>query len=232
MIGAPGRYDPSVYADEPGGDDEVHWVRLRLREIGAESRIDYHGVRACDGATLPPPDEADGVIVGGSYHSVHDALPWQRETMAWLDRYRASGRPLLGICGGHQLIAHLSGALVGPVEGGPVAGSRGVTLTAAGRRHFLFTGFGDAPVFHFANFDHVPAAPAGATTLATGPGMPCVALDHGAGWYGVQFHPEATDSCLAASWKPLDPALMRGYRPLPEAPRLIRNFLTGTGLLG
>jgi GMP synthase-like glutamine amidotransferase len=232
MIGAPGRYDPSVYAGEPGGDDEVHWVRLRLREIGAEPRILYQGAKVCDGAALPPPTEVDGVIVGGSYHSVHDGLPWQHATLAWLDRYRTSGRPLLGICGGHQLIAHLSGAPVEPVAGGPIAGSFAVALTAAGRRHFLFEGFGDAPAFHFANFDHVAAAPQGAAILATGPHMPCTALDYGDGWYGVQFHPEATDSCLAASWKPIDPALMRGYRPLPEAPRLIRNFLTGTGLLG
>jgi GMP synthase-like glutamine amidotransferase len=231
MIGAPGRYDPTVYADEPGGDDEVHWVRLRLREIGVEAQVAYRGVRVCDGAALPPPEEADGVIVGGSYHSVHDDLPWQRETMAWLDCYRASGRPLLGICGGHQLVAHLSGASVEPVSGGPVAGSHNVTLTLAGRRHFLFAGFDAAPDFHFANFDHVAAPPNGATVLAMAPNMPCVAIDHGGGWYGVQFHPEATDSCLAVSWKPNDPALMRGYRPLPEAPRLIRNFLTGTGLV-
>ncbi len=159
-------------------------------------------------------------------------FPGSIETMAWLERYRTSGRPLLGICGGHQLIARLSGASVEPVADGPIAGSLEVTLTAAGRRHFLFEGFGDAPVFHFANFNHVAAAPQNAAILATRPGMPCVALDHGGGWCGVQFHPEATDSCLAASWKPIDPALMRGYRPLPDAPRLIRNFLTGTGLLG
>jgi GMP synthase-like glutamine amidotransferase len=231
MIGAPGRYDPSVYAGEPGGDDEIHWVRLRLREIGADPRIAYCGVRVCDGAVLPPPDEADGVIVGGSYHSVHEGLSWQCETMAWLGRYRELGRPLLGICGGHQLIAHLSGALVEPIRAGPAAGSHAIALTGEGRRHFLFAGFADAPAFHFANFDHVAAPPVGAAVLATGPGMPCAAIDHGGGWYGVQFHPEATDSCLAASWKPADPALVHGYRPLPDAPRLILNFLRGTGLL-
>ena len=44
MLGAPGRYDPTLYAGQPGGDDEVHWFRLCLRGLALEDRIDVETV--------------------------------------------------------------------------------------------------------------------------------------------------------------------------------------------
>ena len=58
-----------------------------------------------------------GVIVFGSAASVHDDAPWQRELNAWLlPRLQSdAGPPVLGLCYGHQLIAHLLGGEVGRV---------------------------------------------------------------------------------------------------------------------
>lgn len=225
MIGEPGRYDPAIFADQPGGDDEAHWFRLCLRNLSMADRFDFDGVRVCNAEPLPPPELADIVILGGSYHSVHDARPWQRTTVDWLKAYRAGGRPLLAICGGHQLIAHMGGAAVAPLRGPAAAASLPVRLTDAGRSHFLFAGFTDGQAFHFANIEHVADSPAGAAVLAEADRMPCAALDHGGGWYSVQFHPEATHDCLTASWRSESPPVATDYRPLPEAIRLIGNFL-------
>ena len=58
-----------------------------------------------------------GVVVFGSAASVHDGAPWQRELNAWLlPRLQSdAGTPVLGLCYGHQLIAHLLGGEVGRV---------------------------------------------------------------------------------------------------------------------
>ena len=58
--------------------------------------------------------DADGVVLMGSSASVHDDLPWMAEISAWL-RPVIDGIvpiPVLGLCFGHQLIAHLAGGLV------------------------------------------------------------------------------------------------------------------------
>ncbi len=231
MIGQPGRYDPAVYDEVPGGDDEAHWVFLQLRALGIADRLQYHGVFVCRGEALPEPGEADAVILGGSYHSVHDNLDWQHATRRWLTGYRATGRPLLAICGGHQMVSDAEGAPVEPIPTGWMAGTLPVHLTAAGQAHFLFRGYDPRPEFHFANQEHVAALPKGAKVLATRPELPCAALDHGGNWFSVQFHPEAAHQMMAASWRHSHPEYAENYRPLPNGKQLLLNFLEGTGVL-
>lgn len=231
MIGQPGRYDASIYEGLPGGDDEVHWVFLQLRALGLADKIEYHGVFVCRGEALPAADEADAVILGGSYHSVHDNLDWQHATRDWLREYRAYGGPLLGICGGHQMISELAGAPVRHIPTGQLAATLPVTLTEAGRGHFLFAGYEDTPEFHFANEEHVAALPHDSTILATRPELPCAALDHGGNWYSTQFHPEATADSMIVSWKPTHPEFSTNYHPLENGSLLLKNFLEGTGIV-
>jgi GMP synthase-like glutamine amidotransferase len=231
MIGQPGRYDASIYSQLPGGDNEVHWFFLQLRALGLADKIEYHGVFVCRGEALPAADEADAVILGGSYHSVHDDLAWQHATRDWLREYRSVGGPLLGICGGHQMIADIEGAPVDYIAGGEMAGTMPVSLTVAGRAHFLFAGYPSEPEFHFANEEHVTALPAGATILGTRPELPCAALDHGGNWLSTQFHPEATAESMATSWRPTRPEFMKNYRPLKNGNLILKNFLEGTGVV-
>jgi GMP synthase-like glutamine amidotransferase len=106
-----------------------------------------------------------------------------------------------------------------------------VERTEAGRDHFLFDGFAEDDAFHWGNYDRVEVPPPGATVLATRPGLPAAALDHGGGWYSVQFHPEATADLFGAVWGKLDPAKAANYRLLPGTERMLRNFLVGTGVV-
>ncbi|RED45115.1 type 1 glutamine amidotransferase [Aestuariispira insulae] len=231
QIAEPGRYPDHRYADAPGGDNEVHWVSLKLDEAGVLNHIDYDGLHACRGDGLPGPEDADGVILGGSYHSVHEKRPFQLSLLDWLDNWWDSGKPLMGICGGHQLMAVSRGGDVIPVEGGPMAASLPVDITDAGRDHYLFDGLGAAPEFHFGNYEQVAAPVDDAVVLATRPEMAAMALDYGHHRLSVQFHPEADCQVFAGAWSDNHPEYVANYHELPDAPKMLRNFLKGSGLI-
>ena len=65
---------------------------------------------------LPDAAEPSGIVVTGSPALVTDREPWSERTAAWLRQVVEAGTPLLGICYGHQLLAH---ALGGRVEQSP-----------------------------------------------------------------------------------------------------------------
>ncbi len=231
QMGAPGRYDPAVFANQPGGDNEIHWFERMLADLKLSDRIEFEGRRICYGEPLPDPAEADAVVIGGSFHSVHDKLPWQADLKDWLTalRRKKDGPPVFGICGGHQMMAVVHGAPVEMLEDGARVGTFPISLTDAGRLSPLFDGI--VPRFHFGNEEHVPVVPAGAEVLATAPGMPACALDFGRNWMSVQFHPEATAGCMTESWGPRAKEIADHYAPTPDSPLLIANFLKATGVL-
>ena len=216
---------------EETGDD-VRWVENQLKELGHFSAIRFRGVRPYQDEPLPEPLESDAVILGRSYHSVNERLPWQLGVMQWLGRYRETGRPLLGICGGHQMMSYWRGAAVAPIADAPFAGSFPVSLSPAGRDHFLFAGFPEEPVFHFGNSDYVVLPPDHSVVLASSAEFETAALDYGAQWLSVQFHPEVTRELMALDFEYTHPHLVERFRPLPDAPRMLANFLKGTGMLG
>lgn len=231
QLGVEDAYDPRIFCRLPGGNDETVWMRLCLTSLGLDERIEYRGVRVHCGETLPEVTGIDAVVLGGCIASVHDGLDWQARTKDFLRAWRGTGRPWFGICGGHQLASVLEGGTVEVNPHGVTAGSYPVARTAAGERHFLFDGFAPEAAFHFSNGDRVAVPPPGATVLATRPGLPAAALDHGGHWYSVQFHPEATADLFGVVWATRDPAKVANFRPLPFTERMLLNFLTGTGVV-
>ena len=70
-----------------------------------------------------------GIIILGSGASVHDRSDWQSALQHWLKPMLEMGVPTLGICYGHQLLAHLfGGEVILGFEGEKKRGSRKITL--------------------------------------------------------------------------------------------------------
>jgi GMP synthase-like glutamine amidotransferase len=178
--------DPSLRWPEDQGVSEV------LGDWPGESRVFRPALAPGDGPGPQTGYDADGVVVLGSAASVHDALPWIGELTSWLAPV-LDGRhaiPVLGVCFGHQLIAHVAGGRVDWVRP-----DRGKTLgvdEVAVRGSRLY----DDSSLHvvFSHREEVRVAPPDYRTVAwRKPGV-LDGLEHARlPVFTYQFHPEARD---------------------------------------
>lgn len=71
---------------------------------------------------LPDNLNCDAYLITGCKLSVYDDLPWIRELADFVRQAIEAKRKILGICFGHQLIAHFFGGEVGPASVGWAVG--------------------------------------------------------------------------------------------------------------
>ncbi len=130
-----------------------------------------------------------GIILSGGPASVYDDdVPTADPELLKL------GVPVLGICYGMQLIAHLEGGEV--VHGIREYGRAALTVSETGQ---LFDGFSldETTTVWCSHGDHVDTPPPGYRTLASTATLPVAAFEAPArAVYGVQFHPEVAHTEL------------------------------------
>ncbi|MEM7001499.1 MAG: GMP synthase [Pseudomonadota bacterium] len=73
---------------------------------------------------VPSDMVCDAYLITGSRHSVYDDLPWIPPLVDYLRTALQAGKKVVGICFGHQLIAHFFGGETGPAEVGWGVGVR------------------------------------------------------------------------------------------------------------
>jgi GMP synthase-like glutamine amidotransferase len=190
--------DPSIRIAEEQGIGEV------LRGWLGASRVFRPGLRRGDGPGPETGHATDGIVVLGSSASVHDREGWIEGLAAWL-RPVVFGEielPLLGICFGHQLIAHLAGGEVGYLR--PDRGRRfGIeTSRLAGGR--LVAGERELRVV-VSHREEVRRVPPGFEVTAGRAGVTADGLEHRTlPVFSFQFHPEAREEFAVHSG--IDPA--------------------------
>ena len=139
-------------------------------------------------------DNVVGTIVFGAAYCMSEIprLPFLQSELRWLDTCINAEIPVLGICQGAQMIAHLLGADVGPGQRECYEfGYYRVSPTESGAA-FLPT-----PLFMLQAHYHEFQLPSGATHLASGELFSNQAFSWGEHVYGLQFHPEVTLPGLA-----------------------------------
>src|SRR5664279_2796903 len=88
--------------------DFPHWFR---RGLGL--RIDQvRAVAVVAGEELPAPREISGAIITGSASMVTGRATWSEQCAGWVRGAIDVDLPLLGVCCGHQLMAHGLGGRV------------------------------------------------------------------------------------------------------------------------
>jgi GMP synthase (glutamine-hydrolysing) len=147
----------------------------------------------------------------------------------------AAGLPVLGICYGHQLLAHALGGEVAFNPAGRESGTITLQLQDAAADDPLFAGLPAAVPAHATHLQTVLTPPPGATVLARSARDNCQAFRVGPRAWGVQFHPEfATHhmrgylreraACIARHGEDAG-QLARQVTAAPQARQLLRRFV-------
>lgn len=154
------------------------------------------------GSPIPRlPDGYDGVVVlGGSMGPTDDDLaPWLPDVRALIAACLDAGTPLLAICLGAELLAHVAGGRVAPNANGPEVGLTPIRLLPAAADDALLAGVPPVAAAVQWHSLEVRALPAGAVLLAESDRCANQAFRLGDAAWGVQFHPEVLAG-IAAGW--------------------------------
>jgi GMP synthase (glutamine-hydrolysing) len=162
------------------GSQTTQLIARRIRESNVYCEI-HPGTLSLDAIKAKAPK---AIVLSGGPSSVYD------EGAPSIDRgVFELGVPVLGICYGAQLMAHLTGGRVERAEHreyGPA------TMQVSQPTGVLsFARAGESIDVWMSHGDRIEALPAGFETLATTPSTPfCVVGHAGLRQYGMQFHPE------------------------------------------
>ncbi len=200
---------------------------------------DVRVVDIADGDALPDVEACRGVVVTGSHAMVTDSLPWSMAIAAWIPSLIEANVPFLGICYGHQLLAHALGGHVGFHPGGKEIGTVAIHLLPDSSIDPLFCSLPSPFQAHTTHSQAVLSLPQGAVRLASNSFEPNHAFRFGPCAWGVQFHPEydmrIMGSYIVEQAKELEmtghdvPELLRTIRDTPVAATILRRF---AGIVG
>ncbi|MES2624811.1 MAG: glutamine amidotransferase [Pseudomonadota bacterium] len=161
--------------------------------IMAGMQLPETSFQVCDvvaGEQLPAPEHISAILITGSAAMVTDRLVWSEYSGAYLRGAAEREIPVLGICYGHQLLAHALGGAVDYHPDGREIGTTDVRLTAAVKTDPLFSDLPNEFPVHVTHRQTVTRLPTGAEVLAENDFDSHQAVRFGKTVWGVQFHPE------------------------------------------
>ncbi len=140
-------------------------------------------------------DDCDGYITTGSRHGVNDGLAWLDELESFVRRLYEAGKPYVGICFGHQLLAK---ALGGRVERSARGWGVGVSFNEISQPQGWMSPAQSALDLVVSHQDQVTLLPENTQVLASSQFCPFYLIQVGEHMLGVQGHPEFSRSYSAA----------------------------------
>lgn len=153
-------------------------IARRVRECNVYCEVHPYNMSLDDIKKMQP----KGIIFTGGPNSVYEA-----DSPLCSKEIFEIGIPILGICYGSQLMAHLLG---GKVETAPVS-EYGKTEVDVKNSSKIFEGVSPKTICWMSHTDYISEAPKGFEITATTPVCPVAAMENAdRKLYAVQFHPE------------------------------------------
>ena len=165
-------HSPDELTDKFGEYDEM------FRTLLDGNGFEYETFSVVDQKFPQSVNDADGWIITGSRHGAYEDHPWIPPLEDLIRDIQKSGKPLIGVCFGHQIIAQALGGTVEKFKGG----------WAVGRTEYDFDGHKVS--LNAWHQDQVVELPDGAQVLGTNDFCKNAMLSYGETIWTVQAHPE------------------------------------------
>jgi GMP synthase-like glutamine amidotransferase len=140
--------------------------------------FEFQNYPVVDGIFPDGPEDCDGWLITGSKHGAYEDHDWIPPLEDLIRAIRATGRPMIGVCFGHQIIAQALGGKVEKYPGG----------WAVGRHEYDMQGRKIA--LNAWHQDQVTRAPEGAEVICSNDFCTNAALLYGDNIFTIQPHPE------------------------------------------
>ncbi|MDS1029810.1 glutamine amidotransferase [Bacillota bacterium LX-D] len=180
---------------------------------------------------LPEYDTISGAIITGSHAMVTEEEEWSEYVAEWLPNIPSGSLPVLGICYGHQLLAHAFGGQVGYHPGGMEFGTVDIQLTEEGQKDQLLGFLPNNFLGHVAHTQTVLKLPAGAKLLAQNEFESHHSFVVRGNIWGVQFHPEFNAGITSAYIDEQKQELIEAGRNIEQLRQTVQEQIYGKMLL-
>ena len=182
--------DDSAFADNHPDDAEK--VAAALRAVGADFAFSLFNVTK--GVFPEDPLAFDAVILTGSPAYVDDDFGWIARTLDDIRKIETARIPMVGLCFGHQAIIAALGGEVAKRDFW-IFGATGFTV--ADHRSWMQPAQPEMRLYA-ANKAQAVVLPEGMELIGSGANCPIAVTCKGDHVFTTQFHPEMSDSFIAA----------------------------------
>lgn len=178
---------------------QVNWggspVDAYIRFIeNADATFDFASFEVAQGELPLSPDDCDAYIISGSPRGVYDQDPWIPGLSQFIRDCYTSGKKLVGICFGHQILAH---ALGGRAERSERGWGLGLSTFDITKSKPWMTNESRQCTLYFAHQDQVVRLPPAAELLGGNDFCPIAFYTIDNRVLAIQGHPEFSQDIMA-----------------------------------